>query len=114
MIGRWVGGSIARLSAPWKDKSESSPGAAETTGGIGSLSKAKVVSGHERCEIAANGAPDCRRAIEALCRSKGLAAGNSLNIESVQKCSARAWISGGRTSAGECSRESYVQSAVCR
>ena len=81
---------------------------------IGLLPKTKIVSGRERCETAANGAPDCQGAIEALCRGKGLAAGGSLDIQSVQKCPARVWISGAQPKAGECRMESYVQRAFCQ
>jgi hypothetical protein len=113
-IGRWIDGSVARVNTVWKGKSQASPGEAKNATGIGFLPKAKIVSGRERCETAANGAPDCRGAIEALCRSKGLAAGKSLDIQSVEKCPARVWISGAQPATGECRMESYVQRAFCR
>jgi hypothetical protein len=113
-IGRWIDGSIARVNPARKGKSETSPREARNTGGIGFLRKTKIVSGRERCETAANGAPDCRGATEALCRSKGLAAGKSLDIQSVEKCPARVRISGTQPTTGECRLESYVQRAFCR
>jgi len=113
-IGRWIDRSLARVSTAWKGKSEASPEDARKSAGVGLLPNAKIVSGRERCETAANGAPDCRGAIEALCRSKGLAAGNSLDVQSVEKCPARVWISGAQPTTGECRMESYVQRALCR
>ena len=113
-IGRWIDGSIARVNPAPKGTSETAPGEAKKPGGIGFLRKTKIVSGRERCETAANGAPDCRSATEALCRSKGLAAGKSLDIQSVEKCPARVWISGTQPTTGECRMESYVQRAFCR
>jgi len=113
-IGRWIDGSVANVNTIWKGKSQASPGEAQKSTGIDLLPRTKIVSGRERCETAANGAPDCRGAIEALCRSKGLAAGKSLDIQSAQKCPARVWISGAQPTTGECRMESYVQRAFCR
>ena len=113
-IGRWIDGSIAGAGALWKQKSDASSAEAPKSLQIDLLPKAKVVSGRERCGTAANGAPDCRGATEALCRSKGLAAGKSLDVQSVEKCPARVWISGTQPTTGECRMESYVQRAFCR
>ena len=113
-IGRWIDGSVANVNTIWKGKSQASPGEAQKSTGIDLLPRTKIVSGRERCETAANGAPDCRGAIEALCHSKGLAAGKSLDIQSAQKCPARVWISGAQPTTGECRMESYVQRAFCR
>jgi hypothetical protein len=113
-IGRWIDGSVARVNTVWNGKPQASPAEAQKRTGISLLPKTKIVSGRERCETAANGAPDCRGAIEALCRSKGLAAGKSLDIQSVEKCPARVWISGAQPTTGECRMESYVQRAFCR
>jgi hypothetical protein len=114
MIGRWIDGSVARVNTVWKGKSQVPPGETQKRTGIALLPKTKIVSGRERCETAANGAPDCRGAIEALCRSKGFSPGKSLDIQSVEKCPARMWISGAQPTTGECRMESYVQRAFCR
>jgi hypothetical protein len=113
-FGRWLDGSFAGVYTPWRGRSQASPSDAQKGTEIDLLSKTKIVSGRERCETAANGAPDCHGAIEALCRSRGLAAGGSLDIQSVQKCPARVWISGTQPKAGECRMESYVQRAFCQ
>jgi hypothetical protein len=113
-IGRWIDGSVASVTTVWKGKPQAPPGEAQKRTGISLLPKNKIVSGRERCETAANGAPDCRGAIEALCRSKGFAPGKSLDIQSVEKCPARVWISGAQPTTGECRMESYVQRAFCR
>jgi hypothetical protein len=114
MIGRWIDRSLAGINNAWKGKSEASPGEAQKNIKIDLLPKTNIVSGRERCDTAPNGAPDCRGAIEALCRSKGLAAGKSLDVQSVEKCPARVWISGAQSTAGECRMESYVQRAFCQ
>ncbi len=111
-MGRWIDQSIARAGAAWRGKSEAAPSEAGNAAGL--LPNTKIVSGRERCETAANGAPDCSVAAEALCRAKGLAAGGTLDVQSVEKCPARAWISGTQPARGECRTESYVQRALCR
>ena len=73
-----------------------------------------MVTGRERCAAAANGAPDCVAATEALCRSKGFAAGNSLDIQSAQRCKAHVWLSGRTSEPSDCTTESFVTRAVCR
>jgi hypothetical protein len=113
-IGRWIDGSIASVNRAWKGKSENAPSEAREGAGIGMLPNMKIVSGHERCDIGANGAPDCSRAVETLCRSKGLAAGKSLDVQSVEKCPAQVWIAGARPRPGECRKESYVRRAFCQ
>jgi hypothetical protein len=113
-IGRWIDGSIASVNKAWKGKPENAPGEAREGAGIALLPKTKIVSGRERCDTGPNGAPDCRRAVEALCRRKGLAPGKSLDVESVDKCSAQVWISGAQPRQGECRKESYVQRAFCK
>lgn len=85
--------------------------AAET---VARLPHARVVDGRERCTIAANGAPDCRAAAEAVCRGKGFGSGTSLDIQSAQKCPARIWFSGRSPESGECPVESFVTRAMCQ
>jgi len=113
-IGRWIDGSVARVGTVWRGKLEALQDERHKNIVIELLPKTKIVSGRERCETAANGAPDCRGAVEALCRSKGLAGGNSLDVQSAEKCPARVWISGAQPATGECRMESYVQRAFCR
>jgi hypothetical protein len=111
-IGRWIGRPLAGIKGWWKVKSESA--SEQTNGPGGLLPNANIVSGRERCEIAANGAPDCRRAIETLCRSKGFSAGKSLDVQQVERCPTRVWLSGTQPRPGDCRTESHVQRALCQ
>jgi hypothetical protein len=77
------------------------------------LTGARVVDAHERCITAANGAPDCYRAAEAVCRSKGYSSGSSLNIESERNCPPETWFAR-RREPGECKVQSFVTRAVCQ
>jgi hypothetical protein len=77
---------------------------------IAPLSGQSMASGRTLCPAAANGAPDCKLAAEQLCKEKGYAGGNSVDIESAQKCSAKAYFSG----QGACRTENFVTRAVCQ
>jgi hypothetical protein len=75
---------------------------------------ARVVAGHERCEVGANGAPDCATAVETMCRTGGFSTGRSLDTQAVQKCPARIWLSGQVPQLGECQTEAFVSRALCQ
>ncbi len=132
-IGRWFEDSAARLhsnlratrgtlddlgdraSGAAKDAADAAKDAAkDTADAVARLPGARIVEARERCGPAANGAPDCRLAAEAICRGKGFASGKSVDIQSAQKCSARVWLSGRKPNLGECETESFVTKAVCQ
>ena len=69
-----------------------------------------MASGRTLCPPAANGAPDCKRGADQLCKEKGYAEGRSVDIESTQKCSAKSYFSG----QGACRTENFVTRAVCQ
>jgi len=77
---------------------------------IAPLSGQSVVVGRTMCIVASNGAPDCKSASDQLCREKGYKEGRSVDIEAAQKCSAKAYFSGG----GACRTENFVTRAVCQ
>ena len=74
---------------------------------------ARVAQGKERCELAANGAPDCQTAAENLCRKQGFAGGKSLDFTSAEECPARVYLSG-RHSPGECKTVTFISRAMCQ
>ncbi|MDQ2954961.1 MAG: hypothetical protein M3R18_08520 [Pseudomonadota bacterium] len=79
------------------------------------LPTTRMVEGRERCEVAPNGSPDCRVAVEAICKAKGFGSGNSLDTQTAQKCSPRAWLSRRLTGEGEvCRIETFVTRAACQ
>jgi hypothetical protein len=135
-VGRWFKDSFRRFSSnvegardsfsamgdraggAAKDAADAAKDAAaaakDATDALARLPNARVVDGRARCTVAANGAPDCRRAAEAVCKSKGFGSGSSLDIQSAQKCSARVWLSGRPPDPGDCEMESFVTRAVCQ
>jgi hypothetical protein len=74
----------------------------------------RMVEGRERCQVAPNGSPDCRAAVEAICKAKGFGSGNSLDTQTAEKCSPRAWLSRRLTGEGECRIETFVTRAACQ
>lgn len=77
---------------------------------IAPLSSQTMTTGRTLCPAAANGAPDCKRGADQLCKEKGYAEGRSVDVESTQKCSAKAYFSG----QGACRTENFVTRAVCQ
>ena len=53
-----------------------------------------IVNGRARCEVAANGAPDCGAAANTVCRGKNSQTGKSVATQTEEKCPARVLLSG--------------------
>lgn len=106
-LGARAGGAAKEAAGAAKDVAK------EATDAVARLPSSRGVEGHERCGMAANGAPDCQPAAEAVCRTKGFASGSSLNIQSAKECPARVWISR-QQKPGDCKTQSFVTRAVCQ
>jgi hypothetical protein len=121
-ISRWIDDSVSGISAGMKSNQErwgklgdqAGEAAKGAVDAVSRLPTARVVDGRARCEIAANGAPDCQAAASTICRGKGFKAGQSVNTESAQKCPARVLLLGRRATEAECQRETYVTRAMCQ
>jgi hypothetical protein len=127
-LGEWVDDSIGRMTSGWNNArdtvgglgdraNEAAKGAADVArdaaASVVRLPTTSIVTGRAHCVRTASGGPDCVAATEALCRSKGYAAGSSLHIQSEQKCPVWGWIAGQKP-VGKCGTETYVTSAMCR
>lgn len=135
-VGRWMDESTANMNKSlgdvWKGAARNSSEAAkasneatsnlakgaadaakDTADALGKLGTGRIATGRERCDAAANGAPDCRLAAERLCKSKGFAAGNSIANETVEKCPALVLLRGNKKP-GECPVEHTVIRAMCQ
>jgi hypothetical protein len=135
-LGRWLGDSKTRIDEQLKSTQDALKSTQETIDGIGTqaggvakdaagaaqqatgalvaLPGTHLVNGRERCPPAANGAPDCAPAVEALCRGKGYAGGRSVDVKATQKCPAWVWRSGRLPTEGQCASETYVLKAMCQ
>ena len=129
-VGRWFDQSAAEFKAgvdkmkssmdelnERRDKAAKEAAAAtkSATDAMLKLPATRMVEGRERCEVAPNGSPDCRAAVDAICKAKGFGSGNSLDTQTAQKCSPRAWLSRRLTGEGEvCRVETFVTRAACQ
>jgi hypothetical protein len=117
-LGRWLGDSKSKLDDQFKDTTDAARGAAaaagQATGAILGIPGTRVVIGRERCAVAANGAPDCAPAADALCRAKGFDVGKGVDINTAQKCPTWVWLSGRPPPDGVCVTETFVLRAMCR
>jgi hypothetical protein len=77
------------------------------------LPAARVVSGHEKCRVAPNGAPDCGAAAAAMCRTKGFKSGSSVDMTTAEVCPPKVWMAG-RMSGPGCHTVTFVSSALCQ
>lgn len=127
-FGRWLEGSAAGLNSSLKSTrdvlgnlagdaaqgaGDAAKAAADAAGAVALLPVTRVAVGRERCDLAPNGAPDCRNAAQTICRGGGYAAGTSLETQSARKCPAHVWLSGRPPSEGECRVETFVTRAAC-
>jgi hypothetical protein len=78
-----IGAGIATRQAQGP---EPLPPGADTAPSVARDPATTIISGRERCTLGPNAAPDCRLAVEALCRSKGYGSGTAVDFEMAEKC----------------------------
>jgi hypothetical protein len=88
-------------------------GAKDAAGAVARFSAARVVTGHQKCKVAPNGAPDCLAAAYAMCRAKGFDSGKSVDMTTAEVCSPQVYLSGRNSGAG-CHTETFVSRALCQ
>jgi hypothetical protein len=89
-------------------------GAKDAAGAVARIPAARVMAGHEKCQNAPNGAPDCLAAAERLCKGKGFENGKSLDMTTAEVCPPKVMLSGRTGAAGECRDETFVSRALCQ
>jgi len=87
--------------------------AKNAAGAVTRIPGARVVTGHEKCTIAPNGAPDCVVAANTMCKSKGFDSGKSVDMTTAEVCPAKVYLAG-RNSGPECRTETFVSRALCQ
>lgn len=103
-------GSLPSPGQTLEGLNSSAKDASDSLKRIAPLSGQTMASGRTLCPVSANGASDCKVGADQLCKEKGYAEGKSVDIESTQKCSAKAYFSG----QGACRTENFVTRAVCQ
>ena len=88
--------------------------AKDTADAVKTIPNTRIVSGHEVCPVAPNGAPDCIAAVLALCRSKGFKTGSSLSSTTAEKCPPQVLLAGRTGAPGECKSETFISRAICK
>ena len=127
-IGRWFEEQGDKISSSFKDAGKkvetlgheagvaaktTVEGAKDAAGAVARIPVARVVSGHEKCPNAPNGAPDCVAAATALCKAKGFESGKSADMTTADVCPAQVYLSG-RSSGPGCKTETFVSRALCQ
>ena len=82
-------------------------------GAVAKFPNTRVVYGHAKCKNAPNGAPDCVAAANEVCKSKGFAGGNSVDMTTAEVCPAQVYLAG-RSSGPDCHTETFVSRALCQ
>ncbi len=88
-------------------------GAKDAADAVVRIPAARAISGHETCQLAPNGAPDCVAAARTMCKTKGFNSGKSLDMTTAEVCPAKVYMSG-RSTGPECTTETFVSRALCQ
>jgi hypothetical protein len=125
-VGRWVDQQVGGAKDMFGNLGHEAGVAARTTADTATdaakdaaatitsnLPAKSVVSGHEVCRTAPNGAPDCEAAATVICKAKGFTAGKSVDMTTAENCPAKVYMAG-RSSGPECKTETFVSSAICQ
>lgn len=80
---------------------------------VARLPGTRVVSGHAKCRVAPNGAPDCVTAANHVCRASGFRSGQSLDMTTAEICPPKVYLAG-RNSGPGCHTETFVSRALCQ
>ena len=113
-VGAGVKGAGETLGATTTAAGDLAKGVTDAAGTVARLPTTNIATGYEVCALAPNGAPDCNSASLALCKSKGFARGQSVDITSSYKCPPQMYREGRAPNPQECRDESFVSKAVCQ
>jgi len=127
-VGRWLNRQSSNLQVGWQNLTAEvhnfsrEAGIAAQTGAdtatqaantMAKLRNVRVVTGYQRCDVAPNGAPDCGKAVAALCKAQGFETGTSLDMTTAEDCPVKVYLSG-RKSGPECTGFTFVSRALCQ
>ena len=113
-VGAGVKGAGETIGATTNAAGDLAKGVTDAAETVARLPATNVVTGHELCAVAPNGAPDCATASLALCKAKGFARGQSVDITSSFKCPPQMYREGRAPNPQECRDESFVSRAICQ
>jgi hypothetical protein len=117
----WVGSSLGGAQTGVESLSHQAGVAARSTvddaksaaDAVTRIPGARVVTGHEQCAVAPNGAPDCILAANTMCKGNGFPSGKSIDMTTAEVCPAKVYLAG-RNSGADCHTETFVSRALCQ
>jgi hypothetical protein len=128
-VGRWFDRSVTSIGDYFKSAGKNIDNfnreagvAAKTTAGaavdaadaVAKIPKTRVVTGHQSCPLADNGAPDCAAGATKLCQARGMKAGTSLDVTSARDCKLPQRLSQAEAGKRECTDVTFVTRAMCQ
>jgi len=127
-VVRWFDEQAAKLHSTFQDAGrqvetlghqagvaarDTASGAKDAADVVARIPNTRVVTGHEKCLIAPNGAPDCVAAANAVCRAKGYQSGKSVDMTTAEVCPPKVYMAG-RSAGPGCTTETFVSRALCQ
>jgi hypothetical protein len=127
-IGRWFDEQFTSINSTFKDAGKkvekfshdagvaaktTAEGAKDAADAVARIPNTRVISGHEKCRVAPNGAPDCVVAANTMCKARGFETGKSLDMTTAEECPPKVWVSG-RKEEGACTTITFVSRALCQ
>lgn len=127
-IGRWFQEQADKANATFKDAGKNVEnfgheagivakatvkGAKEAADAVVRIPAVRVITGHEKCVNAPNGAPDCVTAATRMCKAKGFESGKSADMTTAEVCPPKVYLAG-RNSGPGCHIETFVSRALCQ
>ena len=128
-VGRWFSESFGSIGSHFRDAEQGvtkfgteAGAAAKKTGTVvkdaadvvTKLPTTRVLAGHQKCTISANGAPDCHDAADKLCKRRGFTSGQTVDITSAHECPLQVTLGQREARAGECKNVTFVSRAMCQ
>jgi hypothetical protein len=125
---RWLGEQVELINSGFKDARRgvenfsreaglaaktTADGAKDAADAVARIPNARVVTGHEKCRLASNGAPDCIAAANDVCKMRGFSSGKSVDMTTAEICPPKAYMQG-RSNDAACVTETFVSRALCQ
>jgi hypothetical protein len=125
---RWLGEQVETVNSGFKDARNkvenfgreaglaaktTADGAKDAADAVARIPNARVVTGHEKCRLASNGAPDCVAAANDVCKARGFSQGKSVDMTTAEICPPKVYMQG-RSDGARCVTETFVSSALCQ
>jgi hypothetical protein len=110
-----IGGQAGTAAQGAADAATSvAKGVADVATAAARLPTSRIASGRAKCTFAPNGAPDCRGAADALCKSNGFQSGTCIEFENAENCPSDVLIAGRNRTEGECPVDYFVTKSLCQ